>query len=139
LRDVLLEAGYGGGVGLPFLTVPLIFAIVFDWPLGALWPYAIILLLVGALAVLLPTIERWQTRRAFAAAPEFGDLTYRFTEAGFQLTTPVSSSELKWNGVNEAVEIEDMFLFFIGRNSAYYIPKRIVGRAPIPWTVCEWG
>jgi ABC-type molybdate transport system permease subunit len=90
-------------VGLPFLALPLVLVIALDRPLAMLLPYGIILMLAGSLIALSPTIQRWQVRRAFAAAPNLQALTYRFTESGLELTTAVSSGLLAWEGVTEAL------------------------------------
>jgi hypothetical protein len=110
-----------GGPAIP--RGPVLFALLFDWPLRILWPHAVVLLLAAALALLTPAIERWQARRALEAAPELRDLTYRFTEAGLLLSTAVSSTELKWEGVQQAIETEDLFLLFVGEGAAYYVPS----------------
>ena len=114
-------------VGLPFLAVPVACAIVFDWPLRILWPYAIVLLIAGALGLAAPVLQRWQARRALANAPDLRTLTYRFTDAGIVLTTPLTSATLAWEGVQEAAETDDMFVLFYRGNMTYYVPKRAVG------------
>lgn len=115
-------------IGLPLLAVPIVLAIVFHWPLNFLWPYAFVLLLAGALQLLVPAIRRWEARRAFKESPALrGPLTYQFLESGLRLTTPLTSAEISWDGIQEAAETNDMFLMFMTGRFAYYVPKRIVG------------
>ncbi len=114
-------------VGIPFLILPVALVIALDRPLALLMPYALIVVLAGLLIASSPAIQRWQVRRAFAAAPHLQALTYRFTEPGLELATAVSSGVLAWEGVTEALETDDEFILYISPGCAYYVPKRVVG------------
>jgi hypothetical protein len=114
-------------VGLPFLAVPLVAALAFGWPLHSLWPYLLVLGLAGALSLLLRPLRRWQAGRLLAEMPHLQQVTYRFGESGIRLSTGVTTTEIAWDGMQEAIETSDMFLLFLGRRFAYYVPKRVVG------------
>jgi hypothetical protein len=113
-------------------AAPFLIAIPLGWPLRTLWTYALILGVAAVMQSQVPRIQRWQTRRMFRESPNVrGPLRYQFSETGLSLQTPISSAELSWDGVQEAVETPKMFVMFIGQRFAYYVPKRAIGsRSP---------
>lgn len=112
---------------LPILLLPLPFALIFHWPPGMLPAYLIVLTAVGIFSLLMQPLRRWMNARALADVPHMRQVTYRFGDAGIRLSTPVTSAEIAWAAVQQVVETDDMFLIFLGRRFAYYVPRRVVG------------
>ncbi|HKO16170.1 MAG TPA: YcxB family protein [Gemmatimonadaceae bacterium] len=57
--------------------------------------------------------------------PHLREVTYRFEDTGIRLSTSVTSATIAWAGITEATETDGLFLLFIGRRLAYYIPHRV--------------
>lgn len=115
-------------VRVAVLALPFILALVFRWPLSVVEPYLGVLALVGVLTLLMPSIQRWQAGRLFRESPALrGPLTYELKMGGFALRTPLTSAEVSWEAIREAIETPDMFVMLLTQRFAYYIPKRVVG------------
>ena len=114
-------------VGLPLLLLPLAMAVVLDWPVRILWAYALVLVLAAALHRAVPMIQRRQTTRALRAAPELSTLRYDLGVDGVSVITGIARTQLSWDGVEEAVELPNMYVLFFRGPFAYYIPKRAIG------------
>lgn len=134
VRAAALVARRRGGqrvwrwLGLGAVGVLLMLALMLRWSLLVLWPYVVIIAIVSTAQLFVPTVQRWQMRRMFRESPTVrGPLTYSFAETGLSLRTPITSAEIAWAGIEEATETPDMFIMFVGKRFAYYIPKRVVG------------
>jgi hypothetical protein len=114
-------------VSIPLVAIPFGLALVLERPLSVLGPYLGVLAFAGILALAVPVLRRRQAARILADMPQLRNLTYRFSPQGIHLSTAVTSANLKWDGIHEAIETDDMFLLFMGRHFAYYVPKRVVG------------
>lgn len=109
-------------------ALPLVLVLTGDVPLTSLWPYGVILVLIGAFFALTPAILRRQVRRAIAQTPSLREpQTYEFTDAGVRMTNPLAAAELRWGAVIEAAETEEFVLLYYSPKCAYYVPKRIIG------------
>lgn len=115
-------------LGASLVVLPFVLAFALGWPLAALGSYLVALAFVGMLALLMQPVQRWQARRMFRESPALrGPLTYELKPSGFALRTPLTSAEVSWDAIREASETPDMFVMFLTRRLAYYIPKRVVG------------
>jgi hypothetical protein len=114
-------------LGLPFLLVPFALALAFRWPFSILWPYVIVLALAAAASSLVPILRRRQAARILAEMPHLREVSYRFEETGIGLSTSVTNAAIAWAGITEATETDELFLMFVGRRFAYYVPVRVAG------------
>ena len=115
-------------LGLTLVLVPVVCTVLLGWPLASLTQYLVALAVVSALALMVPLIQRWQVQRMFRESPALrGPLTYELKPSGFALRTPLTSAEVSWDAIREAIETPDMFVMFLTQRFAYYIPKRVIG------------
>src|SRR3712207_3253474 len=97
----------------PVLAAPLALAVILGWPLSLLAPSLLVLGLLGLLGLAAPAIRRWQAKRALAATPALSAaLTYRLAREGISLDTAISSTQLAWDGVEQAEEAGDLFVLY---------------------------
>jgi hypothetical protein len=108
--------------------LPFLFAVVADVPLRVLWPYAIILGIIGLSSALTPVWLRRQIRRAIEATPSLREpQTYHLTPEALRMSNPLAATELRWDAVLEAAETDEFVLLYYTPKCAYYVPKRIIG------------
>ena len=83
-------------------------------------------LLLAALTVGAPFLQRWQLTRAYAESAVLREMQrYEFTTDSLTIRGGPAATRLGWDAFREAVETEDYFLLYIARRSAYYLPKRV--------------
>jgi hypothetical protein len=110
------------------LILPILLAIVGDVPLSVLWPYAVVLGIIGLSSALTPIWLRRQVRRAIQATPSLREpQTYHFTPDVLRMSNPLGATELRWDAVLEAAETDEFVLLYYMPKCAYYVPKRIIG------------
>ena len=72
----------------------------------------------------IPIAQRWGASRTFRATPAArGDRTFTFDETGIAIEGGLSSGRLAWPAIVRFVETGDLFLLFLGRQIAHFIPK----------------
>jgi hypothetical protein len=88
--------------------------------------------LIGAPAFALigfPLLQRWNVRSAHKNNPSLrGNQTFVLTSDGFNAQGSLHSTTVTWKGITRVLETSEYFLFFVSRNTAYFIPTREIGR-----------
>ena len=88
-----------------------------------------LVLVVGALVVgfgpLTGWIRAWQVRRLDPNVRH--PITQTLDEAGVHIALHTANIDLKWAGLYQVRETDDVFAFYYNRRSAYFLPKRCLG------------
>ena len=83
-------------------------------------------LLLAALTIGAPFLQRWQLTRAYAESPVLRETQrYEFTTDALTIRGGPAATRLGWEAFHEAVETDEYFLLYIARRSAYYLPKHV--------------
>jgi hypothetical protein len=76
-----------------------------------------------------PLLQRWNVRSAHKNNPLLrGNQTFVLTSDGFKAQGPFHATTVAWDGITRILETPEYFLFFVSRNTAYFIPTGEVGR-----------
>jgi hypothetical protein len=88
--------------------------------------------LIGGPAFVLigfPLLLRWNVHSAHKSNPSLrGNQTFALTSNGLSARGPLHSITVAWDGITRVLETSEYFLFFVSRNTAYFIPTREIGR-----------
>jgi YcxB-like protein len=89
--------------------------------MGFLW-FAVLLLAAVSLGG--PVIQRWQLQRAYADSPILRERQqYEFSSDGLTIRGGPAASRFGWDAFREAVETDEFIVLFVARQTAYYLPK----------------
>jgi hypothetical protein len=83
---------------------------------------------LAALHFLAPAFEARQLRRMLASVPGLDQPhVYTFSDAGLEMTGGPRTVSLRWDGIVSVGETREFFLFYVAKNWAHYLPKRVIG------------
>jgi hypothetical protein len=86
------------------------------------------LFILGMMFVVVPWLQRRTVSKAYYVNPAMqGQQTYEFSSEGLKMAGPLSTVAVAWPGILSVVETREFLLFFVQKNLAYYLPKRVVG------------
>lgn len=72
----------------------------------------------------IPLLMRASASRTLRSTPAFqGELVYELSEAGVEMRSAVSSSQLAWSAFTRAVETREFVLLFQNKAMALFFPK----------------
>jgi len=85
------------------------------------------LLILGAIVLALPLVQRWQLKRVYRQTPLWQqEQTHEFAEAGFRMSNPLANTLMRWDAFREALETKEFFLLYVSGYMAYFLPKRAI-------------
>ena len=95
---------------------------------NALW-----LLMILIVTLALPWLQGVMGARQFKKLNPEGHrtLTFAIDDDGVRSTSFVGESKLRWQAVHHAVETREFFLFYVTKNVAHYLPKRVIAPAEL--------
>ena len=90
---------------------------------NAIWFIAML-----GLLLLLPRLNGVMGARQFKKLNPEGrrTLTFVLDDEGVRSASFVGESRLRWQAIHHAVETREFFLFYVTKNIAYYLPKRVI-------------
>ncbi len=111
-----------------FVAVPCILGLRFLLDPDSFWAGLALLVLAAASALywtyLMPLICIRSARRGMSE-PD-GPFTWHLADSGCQIEGPNTSITLTWKSIFRVRETPEFLLFFLGMNSAQFIPRRAV-------------
>jgi hypothetical protein len=82
--------------------------------------------IIAMMFVGVPWLRRRTVSKAYYANPTMqGQQTYEFSPEGLKMAGPLSNVAVAWGGILSVVETREFLLFFVQKNLAYFLPKRV--------------
>lgn len=111
------------------IVILLLFAILAEvWALTGLIDWAsLIVMSTVAIAVLIFSIRRVRAHmwlKIAARSPLFGPHSYAISQTALRISSPRSSSEVRWAAFTDVKRVGDRLFLFMSRRQAFIIPCR---------------